>query len=181
MKFISLLLVALFLVACESSEEKALKEFVSSQYKDPQSTQFQKVTFKNGVMCGEVNSKNGFGAYAGFKRFVAREVGSSGMESTIEGVGIFGNPLFSSAKIAISMSVENLLLAQRLNLLRAERKAEPIYKDTSPELAQYSDLLEIYKTKITLEIKDQEISKLAQEAADTIAFEEAFKASCSPS
>jgi hypothetical protein len=79
------------------------------------------------------------------------------------------------------MSVENLLLAQRLNLLRAERKAEPIFKDASSELAKYSDFLALYQDKLTLETKDQEISKLADEAAVTIAFEEAFKASCSSS
>jgi hypothetical protein len=70
MKYFLLLLVAFSLAACESSEEKELKEFVSSQFKDPQSTQFQKLVHGKGVLCGEINAKNGFGAYVGFKKFV---------------------------------------------------------------------------------------------------------------
>lgn len=43
------------------------REFVQGSIKDPSSAQFRN---QSGV-CGEVNSKNSFGAYAGFQRFIA--------------------------------------------------------------------------------------------------------------
>lgn len=44
--------------------------------KDPGSAQFRGVYFNRGVdgvpmTCGEVNSKNGFGGYTGFQRFIS--------------------------------------------------------------------------------------------------------------
>lgn len=48
---------------------------VKAQLKDPSSAQFRSVRTYHGsgtpVVCGEVNSKNGFGGYGGFQRFVA--------------------------------------------------------------------------------------------------------------
>lgn len=41
--------------------------YVKGKMKDPSSAQFQN---QRGV-CGEVNSKNGFGAYTGFRRYIA--------------------------------------------------------------------------------------------------------------
>ena len=46
------------------------KSAVSNQLKDPSSAQFRNlVEVSPGVVCGEVNAKNSFGGYAGFKRF----------------------------------------------------------------------------------------------------------------
>ncbi len=48
---------------------------VKATLKDPSSAQFRNVRTYHGsgapVVCGEVNSKNGFGGYGGFQRFVA--------------------------------------------------------------------------------------------------------------
>ncbi|PRD65171.1 hypothetical protein [Malikia granosa] len=50
------------------------KTAVADQFRDPESAQFRRVrTVKNRTeskVCGEVNAKNGFGAYAGFVQFV---------------------------------------------------------------------------------------------------------------
>jgi len=60
----------------------AAKESVAHDFKDPSSAQFRdvRIVITNGeknpkekihAVCGEVNAKNSFGAYTGFKRFVA--------------------------------------------------------------------------------------------------------------
>jgi hypothetical protein len=51
----------------------AKRAVVTQQLKDPSSTQFRNEHLTNGVLCGELNSKNGFGAYVGYKRFVAQD------------------------------------------------------------------------------------------------------------
>ena len=54
--------------------EKA-KESIAKSLKDPGSAQFRDVSIKtfgaNKIVCGEVNGKNSYGGYVGFKRFVA--------------------------------------------------------------------------------------------------------------
>jgi hypothetical protein len=49
------------------------KRAVKSILKDPNSAEFKDVYFskKSNVACGKVNSKNGFGGYVGFKRFIS--------------------------------------------------------------------------------------------------------------
>lgn len=55
---------------------------VESRLKDAESAKFRnQFVGKSGVPCGEVNAKNGFGAYNGFKRYIA----SGGGISVIEG------------------------------------------------------------------------------------------------
>lgn len=47
------------------------KRFVANRMKDPGSVQFRDVrSYGGGVVCGESNAKNGYGAYTGFKAFV---------------------------------------------------------------------------------------------------------------
>lgn len=64
-----ILLVGLMLlgVAGCSKVEKDSKEAVLSTLKDPDSAQFQNIK----GYCGEVNSKNSYGGYVGFKRYVS--------------------------------------------------------------------------------------------------------------
>ena len=58
----------------EKAFEKA-KEAIASKLKDPGSAQFRNVKLKlyidKPVVCGEVNAKNSYGGYVGFKRFIA--------------------------------------------------------------------------------------------------------------
>jgi len=52
------------------------KNAAKAKLKDPSSAKFRKVYFHKGVdgipvTCGEVNSKNGFGGYGGYQKFVS--------------------------------------------------------------------------------------------------------------
>ena len=182
MKPIPILLLALLLTACESSEETALKEFVASQFKDPQSTQFQKITYKDNVMCGEVNSKNGYGAYVGFKRFVAKKQLTE-FTGAVEEIGNIGkqNPI---QNIVLNLSAINILKAVQINIIRASAGLPP--KDFSNDeakniVAKYPEQLQIYKAKITKTISENELSELADEMVKPIEFWEAYKAACQAS
>jgi hypothetical protein len=44
---------------------------VAAQMRDPSSVQFRNVKTGTDALCGELNAKNGFGGYVGFKPFVA--------------------------------------------------------------------------------------------------------------
>ncbi|MDD9321958.1 hypothetical protein M0O54_17895 [Acinetobacter lactucae] len=54
-----------------SKGEKESKEAILSTLKDPDSAQFQNIK----GYCGEVNSKNSYGGYVGFKRYVSIDGG----------------------------------------------------------------------------------------------------------
>lgn len=52
------------------------KQLVAAKLKDPDSAEFRGVYFHRGskgvpVTCGEVNSRNGFGGYTGYQRFIS--------------------------------------------------------------------------------------------------------------
>ncbi len=47
--------------------QRVARGFVSRHLKDPASAEFR----NQSGMCGEVNAKNGFGGYTGFRRFMA--------------------------------------------------------------------------------------------------------------
>lgn len=49
----------------------AVKMFVSNSLKDPDSAKFRSVKVKWGNVCGEVNAKNSYGGYVGYRRFYA--------------------------------------------------------------------------------------------------------------
>lgn len=70
------------------TEDQAMakaQQAVASSLKDPDSAKFRNVAVKSfgilKVVCGEVNGKNSYGGYVGFKRFVAG-VNSGTIEST---------------------------------------------------------------------------------------------------
>lgn len=69
------LCLALFaLSACTSKEQAAadkLKAVVAAKMKDPASATFSRLRWNDPTLCGEVNAKNSFGAYAGADRFWA--------------------------------------------------------------------------------------------------------------
>ena len=51
---------------------KTVKESVSKELRDPSSALFRNLRqLESGQICGEVNGKNGFGAYTGFQTFAA--------------------------------------------------------------------------------------------------------------
>ncbi|AXY31166.1 hypothetical protein [Klebsiella aerogenes] len=81
-KLLLTLVIPLVLSGCKPGEEKAIslaKSEVAANLKDPASAQFRNVKVSKmtdaedghviAVVCGEINGKNGFGAYAGFHPF----------------------------------------------------------------------------------------------------------------
>lgn len=81
-KILLALVIPLVLAGCKPGEEKAIslaKSEVAVNLKDPASAQFRNVKVSKmtdaedghvvAVVCGEINGKNGFGAYAGFHPF----------------------------------------------------------------------------------------------------------------
>ncbi len=81
MKINKILLIMFFAISNASAQDqvdtpviKAAKDAISKDMKDPNSTQFRDIKqYKYGtfdVVCGEVNAKNSYGAYTGFKPFV---------------------------------------------------------------------------------------------------------------
>lgn len=94
-KILLALVIPLVLAGCKPSEEKAIslaKSEVAANLKDPASAQFRNVKVSKmtdaedgrviAVVCGEINGKNGFGAYAGFHPFfVELNMKSKGMFS----------------------------------------------------------------------------------------------------
>lgn len=66
---------------------KAKRGYAVSQLRDPDSVQFRNERLTDaGWLCGELNGKNAYGAYAGFKRFVS--LGE--YDAWIEGSGYAG-------------------------------------------------------------------------------------------
>ena len=57
------------------------EKYVKQKLKDPESAQFQNQFIGiKGAPCGEVNSKNSFGGYTGFKRYISLGEGLTVME-----------------------------------------------------------------------------------------------------
>lgn len=90
-KIAILLMCSLFILGCGPSEaekqkikkekeEHELTEHIKSQVKDPNSVAFRNVMGN----CGEINAKNGFGAYVGFKRFLVKPDGQVVIENEDE-------------------------------------------------------------------------------------------------
>lgn len=82
-------------VRLSSSQLALVKGQVVENFKDPGSAQFRRiVTYRvaNGdtATCGEVNGKNSFGAYVGFKQFYVRSNGQTVKRSYVDQDSSFG-------------------------------------------------------------------------------------------
>jgi hypothetical protein len=69
------LIIAALLALAGCGDAQRAKDIVSADLRDPDSAQWRNIRtakWDNGVtyVCGEVNAKNGFGAYGGFEPFV---------------------------------------------------------------------------------------------------------------
>ncbi|WP_312183113.1 hypothetical protein [Massilia timonae] len=73
--FIALVLAQICGAAFAASGDSQLiaraKQSVIKDYKDPDSAKFRNIKVVSGSVCGEVNAKNSFGGYVGYKRFVS--------------------------------------------------------------------------------------------------------------
>lgn len=83
MKRLVIATVGLGLAGCGNTGPA--KEAVGDQLKDPSSAQFKEVRRTDGVVCGEVNAKNSFGAYEGFRRFFVVDGAEAVLEPAEEG------------------------------------------------------------------------------------------------
>lgn len=64
------------------------KQAITQDLKDPDATQFRRLLISDGQvpkLCGELNGKNSYGGYVGFKRFITTEKAEI---RVIEGQGI---------------------------------------------------------------------------------------------
>jgi hypothetical protein len=91
MRFVFVLIVgAVALTGCGKSwsdgtevRVERAKKVVAEAMRDPESTKFRDVVAytKNGV-CGEVNAKNAYGGYVGYKKFIVTTNGTIWVEPT---------------------------------------------------------------------------------------------------
>lgn len=96
MKKVMFVIALCLLAGCKPGAEKAIsigQNEVSAVMKDPDSSKFRNVKFVqkeesedgtiNGYVCGEINAKNSYGAYAGFSPFMVNlAMKSKGIFST---------------------------------------------------------------------------------------------------
>lgn len=62
-----LAVVAFSLIGCA---EREAKQAVAAEMRDPDAAQFRSIWSSSNGVCGEVNGKNAFGAYVGFRPFI---------------------------------------------------------------------------------------------------------------
>jgi hypothetical protein len=93
---------------------KEKRSFINDQMKDPSSTQFRnEYLSSSGWLCGELNSKNGMGGYAGFKRFFVR----SKDEMYLEGDGSLRGE--TTQDVIDVLNEENSILQSYIDLRNA--------------------------------------------------------------
>lgn len=110
------------LVGCKPNQEKAFelaRNEISSEMKDPDSSKFRSMHFVkagekqdgtvDGYVCGEVNSKNSYGAYAGYVPFyIFLSMKSKGAFSTGVSYSVNRKVVFSSESEAIAASFNEM-------------------------------------------------------------------------
>lgn len=87
MKHLALVALAgLVLAGCGKSDIDRAREAVAEKLNDPGSAQFRNErSVKGGWVCGEVNGKNSFGGYIGFKRYTVTWMPDSSNVVALEG------------------------------------------------------------------------------------------------
>ncbi len=112
--------ILLLLGGCLSTEQKEARAYIANTLKDPESTQFRNEVFKDNVLCGELNSKNSYGAYVGFKKFISgREPMRNTQFGGVEGDAIQGkNAVLDIDKLLIASSIKTRLLTVKLRYLQ---------------------------------------------------------------
>jgi hypothetical protein len=101
----------------KSVEIRNLRSVVTASMKDPSSTQFRDETYSNGTLCGELNSKNGYGAYVGFKRFIVENK----KEAFLDGTGFVGKEM-SHDNVIISLDYRNEVLREIIDEAKAGKE-----------------------------------------------------------
>lgn len=68
-----------FIPGSDQAKVAAAQKLAAASLKDPGSVQFRATVANGPYVCGEMNGRNSFGAFAGFKKFVTK-----GDELTLE-------------------------------------------------------------------------------------------------
>lgn len=106
------------------------RKLISEYMKDPGSTQFRddRLT-QDGWLCGHFNSKNEYGAYTGFKRFISHSKAGT--------VYVEGLSLITEGDFDRSLEETNALLDKKIALheqqIAAKERGEAITKYTDGE------------------------------------------------
>jgi hypothetical protein len=127
-------------------------------------------------MCGEVNTKNGYGAYGGFKRFVVeKKLGE--FVGNVEDVGRLGKGIS-----LLEVGAENYLLNVKINLLLVANKEAPTdyFKEENAEkvFLKYAEHRKRVEDKVSVNTDEKMLRILAIELARPIEFEETFSSLC---
>lgn len=98
----ALALGAVLLVGCAPAQQADYESAVKLKLRDPQSAQFSDVTVNVESACGFVNSKNGFGGYAGRQPFVVVGDTATLIEPTVEASSLVNARCLEPAKTKIN-------------------------------------------------------------------------------
>lgn len=103
------------------------RELISRYMKDPLTTQFrQDHLTPEGWLCGEFNSKNEYGAYPGFKRFISHTKAGA---VYVEGLSLITEDNFDLNSAEINALLDKKILLYNLQIAARDR-GEPITKYT---------------------------------------------------
>jgi hypothetical protein len=81
-------LAGMVLAGCGESDIDRARKLISAQLKDPSSAQYRNEWSKDGGwVCGEVNAKNSFGGYIGFRHYTVIWQDDGKHSASIEGEG----------------------------------------------------------------------------------------------
>ena len=100
--FISTAVLAICATAAAAPKESKLvvnsKNAVIELLKDPESARFKNLrTYNESIVCGEVNAKNSYGGYVGFKRFFVIGGSIATLEGESESFDLLANGMCTAA------------------------------------------------------------------------------------
>ena len=123
------------------------RAFVTEQMRDPATVQFKdEILSKRNWLCGQMNSKNAYGAYVGFKRFAVFDYDNA----WIEGFGYAGKPDAQSTKHIIEMVQAQIKVSERvLVAVTADPKAPTPSKREVEAMAELELFDERWKKNCT--------------------------------
>lgn len=176
LKFIAFTFFTL-IAACGSKDMESrlelVKKSVAYDMKDPGSADFRNLKISNNtvvrkaVVCGEVNSKNSFGAYVGFRRFIA----DYDSNYILEGDALKGPPDALKQKVPLDSTPLNQSDFESARSIAASNIKTEIYRARTAELREALSRGDVYSNTA------ESIARMAQklEEADSAANSEVFK------
>lgn len=106
------------------------RELISKYMKDPAATQFRQDRLTpEGWLCGEFNSKNEYGAYTGFKRFISHTKAGA---VYVEGLSLISKDDFDLSTKEVIALLDKQIALNELQIAARDR-GEPIKRYTEGE------------------------------------------------